>query len=159
MQPILAKVSEREEIKTFHIQNHLATTRNEQEYQSQSKDCPEDFPALYSDDEFYKYTFWILRNSSHELIGCIGFLVEKEDVGWISMFSVKQEERGKGWGKLLLDTAIQEAKQRHCKEIRLITLPEIMPSAVKLYTRRGFQTISSRKGHTYQIETMRLPLE
>jgi len=178
--PHLATLSEREEIKQFHVSNHLATSvRNEKEREVQEKDLPNDFPALYSDEEFSKGKVWIARDEqTNELIGCISLYVcqeGEEHMGaisgfvqvsnrsdddmalgkkaWIHMLSVHPERRGKGLGRTLLNVALDEAKSQHVDRVLLITLPEVMQPAIKLYESVGFELLERVQTTHYLVDT------
>ncbi|KAL4788548.1 acyl-CoA N-acyltransferase [Aspergillus varians] len=51
---------------------------------------------------------------------------------------VSPEARGLGLGKALVAAIVQRAKGLGYKEMRLDTLPSMMPGAIHLYTRAGF---------------------
>jgi ribosomal protein S18 acetylase RimI-like enzyme len=55
---------------------------------------------------------------------------------------VREQFRSLGLGKMLIEKLIGEAKTVGCKKMLLDTLPDKMPSAVKLYKSYGFCKIS-----------------
>lgn len=153
-QILLAELQDREEIKNFHTKNHLELSSDPNERISQEKDLPEDFPVLFHDEEFLKRKIWIIRDQeTKQLVGCIGLLLQG-NVATIELFSVQKQRRGQGFGKMLLEKALQEAKQLGAVEAKLVTCPQIMQRANQLYTAAGFVKTNSRKGHIYIIETM-----
>ncbi len=67
--------------------------------------------------------------------------------------------RGQGLGKKLLIEAVEEAKKRKYRSIRLVTLPGVLNAACHLYKKFGFIEIDSFKNEFYDsIATLELKL-
>ena len=66
---------------------------------------------------------------------------ESEGYGWISLFYLKQEYRGKGYGIQLLGRAIKRYKELGRKSLRLHVAQE-NTEAVDFYGRHGFRILS-----------------
>jgi putative acetyltransferase len=54
---------------------------------------------------------------------------------------VREKFRGSGLGKQLTEILIADARKIGYRKMRLDTLPDKMPSAVRLYERLGFRQI------------------
>lgn len=73
--------------------------------------------------------------------GCIA--IRGLDDGYCEMkrLYLRENARGHGIGKILVDFAISEARQIGYKAMRLDTFPPKMENAMKLYESRGFMSI------------------
>lgn len=73
--------------------------------------------------------------------GCIA--IRGLDDGYCEMkrLYLRENARGHGIGKILVDFAISEARQIGYKAMRLDTFPPKMENAMKLYESRGFKSI------------------
>ena len=76
-------------------------------------------------------------------VGCIAFKREDDNVAQAKRLYVKPEYRGKGYSRILFNTALNKAKELGYKEVNLSTKPLIMPIGYGLYQRMGFETIKS----------------
>ncbi len=56
---------------------------------------------------------------------------------------VREDFRGLGLGKILVERLIEDARIIRYKKMRLDTLPEKMPKAVAVYKKFGFQPITA----------------
>ncbi len=73
--------------------------------------------------------------------GCIALRKLEQDVCEMKRLFVRDEFRGFGLGKLLIEKLIEEARLTGYKKMRLDTLPDKMAKAVKLYESHGFRKI------------------
>lgn len=74
--------------------------------------------------------------------GCIALRRLADEVCEMKRLFVRDEFRGTGAGRQLIEKLIAEAKAIGYKKMRLDTLPDKMPKAVRLYERYGFQKIA-----------------
>jgi putative acetyltransferase len=80
---------------------------------------------------------YIVR-SSDKYCGCIALRKNENGICEMKRLYLKQESRGKGIGKALVSKIIQDAKDIGYNKMRLDTIKEKMPNAVKMYERYGF---------------------
>lgn len=73
--------------------------------------------------------------------GCIALRKIGNDICEMKRLYVRDDARGTGLGKMLIERLIEEAKTIGYKRMRLDTLPDKMPKAVRLYQSYGFQKI------------------
>ena len=74
--------------------------------------------------------------------GCIALRKINDDICEMKRLFVRDDFRGSGLGKRLIERLIKEAKEIGYRKMRLDTLPEKMPKAVELYRFYGFREIS-----------------
>jgi len=70
--------------------------------------------------------------------GCIALRKIADGVCEMKRLYVRENFRGLGLGKILIEKLIKEAQVGGYSKMRLDTLPDKMPSAVKLYKSYGF---------------------
>lgn len=96
---------------------------------------------LYSLDETYFQNggaFDVLAEPGGEVVGCVGVLrVDEESCELRKMF-LRKESRGQGHGKLLLNRAIDRARDLGFRYMVLETATELR-EAVGLYEKYGFR--------------------
>lgn len=73
-------------------------------------------------------------------MGCFGIRQFEDSICELKRMYLKQELRGKGIGKILLEKAIEVGKELKYDSMRLDTLPS-MASAIGLYQKVGFYEI------------------
>ncbi len=112
-------------------------------------DFSADFRYLYSDLENPKNdyardkgSFLVITNSNGEVLGTGGFTKINELICEVKKFYLHPSLRGKGLGKILLNTLILQAEKLGFKKIVLQTNP-VMDSAIALYKKLGFKQILS----------------
>ena len=151
-----ADVNQREAVKTFHIPNHLnISVSNETERKIQTDDLETDFPQLYDDKLFSEGITWILIDvNDNSIKGCVSiFPTKNSSIGYLNNFSVDENIRGKGFGNLLFETALEFAEKNY-KTIQLITLPNRMKTALKVYKKNDFVLIEEMKEGPYVVWKM-----
>lgn len=84
----------------------------------------------------------LLIKSNEEIIGCIGVRKLENNIGELKRMYIKKAFRSKGFGKELLNKAIDLARELNYKKLRLDTLPT-MNKAIKLYKEKGFVEIEA----------------
>ena len=82
----------------------------------------------------------ILLKSNNDIIGCIGVKKFENCIVELKRMFIKKKFRNKGYGKKLLDKAIELAIDLKYERLRLDTLP-IMNKAIELYKKAGFVEI------------------
>ncbi len=84
----------------------------------------------------------IAAYEQEEVVACIGFrfltTLAWGKILYIDDLITKEKTRGKGYGKILLDHAIQIARERLCQEVHLDT-GYARHAAHKVYLKQGFE--------------------
>ena len=92
------------------------------------------------------YEFFVAENES-EIVGIALYYFRystwKGKAVYLEDLVVKGSERGKGYGQLLLDAIIKEAKRTNSKQVRWQVLDWNEP-AIEFYKKHAFCTSSSR---------------
>lgn len=94
------------------------------------------FPAKYKEPDG---SFFIAKDGNI-IVGCVGLRKIESKICEIKRLFVKDEYKGKGQGKELIKSIIEEAKKKGYEKIRLDTLPK-MKAAQKLYEKFSFYQI------------------
>jgi len=84
-----------------------------------------------------------LLKENNEYSGCIGLREIEPGICEMKRLYVKPEHRGKGYGKLLAQQIIKDAKAIGYDKMRLDTIGEKMKSAINIYYSLGFKEISA----------------
>lgn len=79
-----------------------------------------------------------LITAKNQTAGCIALRKIADGVCEMKRLYVREKFRGLGLGKMLIEKLIEEAQITGYKKMWLDTLPDKMPSAVKLYKFYGF---------------------
>lgn len=99
--------------------------------------------------------YFIAIDSEKNLLGIIGLysLNESyENTYWLGWYCVSKRHRGKGIGKLLLDYAIETARERGKSYLCLYTsTDENEAKAQEIYEKNGFYITKRIKKHDYEI--------
>jgi putative acetyltransferase len=74
--------------------------------------------------------------------GCIAFRKIEEGICEMKRLFVREDFRGLGVGRVLIENLIEEARLEGYQKMRLDTYPPKMQKAVKLYESYGFREIS-----------------
>ncbi|MBL9127874.1 MAG: GNAT family N-acetyltransferase [Verrucomicrobiales bacterium] len=78
--------------------------------------------------------------SADRIVGSVGLLPEEDGVVELRKMYLASECRGRGLGSSLLARAMEEARRRGFRRIRLSTA-RVLREAVALYERRGFRPV------------------
>jgi GNAT superfamily N-acetyltransferase len=83
------------------------------------------------------------------VIGTVGIYCHHHDVDqadWLAMFSIDPDYRGQGLGKQLLNFAINQARSRGKRYLRLYTSTDPKEAVAQtLYERHGFQVVAAER--------------
>jgi len=85
----------------------------------------------------------LLAFAGEKIAGCIALRRIDDEICEMKRLYLRQEFRGAGLGKRLIERLIEEARELGYQKMRLDTLPEKMPRAVALYKEFGFQPIAA----------------
>jgi len=101
-------------------------------------------------------TFYVLEEKDGSIIGAYGLYAVEEQTCELRKMYLHNAFRGKGLGKLLLESALSEAKQLGFKKIVLETA-SALKEAISLYKSYGFveytaEHLSSRCDQAYLLE-------
>jgi len=139
----VADAKERTILKEKVISNWLSSCPNENVRKAQINDLKDDFKSLNDDNLFKKGKYFILKDSKEEINGsiCLEFN-ENEKEAELKCFYVNPEYRGQGYGRLLMDELIYEAKFQEIVKINLVTI-SYLEVAAKFYSKYGFKNVKS----------------
>ena len=79
---------------------------------------------------------------NNEWIGLLTFFIEDSECEVTSLDSLRE---GQGIGTMLLNEAIEEARERNCRRIFLITTNDNL-NALGFYQKRGFELVTVHRG-------------
>jgi GNAT superfamily N-acetyltransferase len=83
----------------------------------------------------------LLLSNNEEVGGCIAFRRIDPTTCEMKRLFLRPEFRGKGLGRVLVEAAVQEARQLDYKRMRLDTVQGKMDDAIALYRSFGFHEI------------------
>jgi ribosomal protein S18 acetylase RimI-like enzyme len=83
-----------------------------------------------------------LITQENQSAGCIALRKIEDGVCEMKRLFVREDFRGSGFGKMLIEKLIEEAQIIGYRKMRLDTLADKMPEAVKLYEHYGFRKIA-----------------
>lgn len=92
--------------------------------------------------------FLILREN--ESAGCIALRKIDDEICEMKRLYVREKFRGSSLGRILIEKLFEEARAIGYKKMRLDTLPDKMPLAVKLYESYGFRKIPPYYNNPYR---------
>jgi GNAT superfamily N-acetyltransferase len=90
----------------------------------------------------------LLAKRGDHVLGCIGLKPLAPGTAEIKRLFVREQARGLGVGKALIEAMTRTARELGYAEIKLDTLPQ-MQSAIALYQAAGFAPIAPYGSHAY----------
>jgi putative acetyltransferase len=93
---------------------------------------------------------YFVIETDHEIAGGAGFFPTKgldEDTCELVKIYVSKKFRGKGFGKILLEKCVEEAKKAGYKKMYLESMPELK-NALSMYEKNGFHYIPGQLGNS-----------
>lgn len=100
------------------------------------------------EDAFVDY--WIVLDDNDEIIAVTGMYRLKddpEDVVWLGWYCIRADQRGKGFGRKLLNWTTEKAKERGFKKMRLYTSTDPNEAVAQiLYEKEGFKITGEDEG-------------
>ena len=90
----------------------------------------------------------LLAKRGDHVLGCVALKKLEPGVAEIKRLYVREQARGIGVAKALIEAVVQTARERKYKEIKLDTLPQ-MQAAIALYKSNGFAPIPAYGSHAY----------
>lgn len=101
---------------------------------------------------------FVAYDESNKMIGVTGLYQRQEDQDdavWLSWYCVDPKERGKGYGKAILEWTIEEAKRRGFALMKLWTTEDPNEAiAQKLYEKLGFKITGTEKRKDQQYTVL-----
>jgi ribosomal protein S18 acetylase RimI-like enzyme len=82
-----------------------------------------------------------LATENEAVAGCVALRQVDEKISEMKRLFVREDFRGSGLGRKLIVRLIDEARNAGYERMRLDTLPERMPAALRLYEALGFREI------------------
>lgn len=92
---------------------------------------------------------FLLMDRSGIFFGCIAVRQLEENIGEIKRMYLKPEWRGEGYGKVLMDIALQATRNLGYKKVRLDTL-DTMTAAIAIYKKAGFYEIPQYRENPFE---------
>lgn len=99
------------------------------------------------DIENYFTKFFVIR-VNEEVVGTIGVKMEESRVAGIKRLYLKNEHRGKGWGRALLEKALSFSRENGATVAQLRTT-EKNKQALKIYIKNGFKEFKREGDYIY----------
>lgn len=103
-------------------------------YASQDLMLPRSLNNLYDNIR----DFYVVDNNG-AVKGCVALHIVWDDLAEIKTLAVDETERGKGWGKKLVNEALKEAKELGIKKVFALTLIK------EFFHKIGFKTVQKRR--------------
>lgn len=95
-------------------------------------------------------SFYLVAEQGNQLLGGAGIFPSgglPQGVCELVKMYLHKDARGKGLGRLLIDSCLQEAKKMGYKSVYLETMPEL-GKAVSIYEKFGFRYLNRPMGNT-----------
>ena len=83
-------------------------------------------------------TFWVVEDAG-EIVGCCCLEVYSAKIAELRSLAVRDNCRGKGYGELLVNAAIEEANRRQIKQVLVVT------STLEFFQRMNFGQVLNEK--------------
>ena len=66
---------------------------------------------------------WVIKNGDKVIAYLLGFIDEKEKIGWVHLIGVRMMHHQQGLGRKLYEYFIRYAKDKECEKIKAVTIP------------------------------------
>jgi amino-acid N-acetyltransferase len=83
-------------------------------------------------------TFWVVEDAG-EIVGCCCLEVYSAKIAELRSLAVRDDCRGKGYGELLVNAAIEEANRRKIKQVLVVT------STLEFFQKMNFGQVLNEK--------------
>jgi ribosomal protein S18 acetylase RimI-like enzyme len=83
----------------------------------------------------------LLAEYEGQVAGCVALHKLEAGVGEMKRLYLRGAFRGKGWGRVLAERILDEARRAGYSKLRLDTVEPVMKDAVAMYRRLGFREI------------------
>jgi len=90
----------------------------------------------------------LAKRGGDHVLGCIAMKRLEPGVAELKRLYVRDQARGGGLGRTLVDAMLDVAVQRGYAQVKLDTLPQ-MQAAIALYTSFGFEPVPAYGSHPY----------
>ena len=80
----------------------------------------------------------VLALADFELLGCYHFEIKDNETAYVGMITVEPTRQGQGVGKLLIENAVERARQNGAKSLALTVMSD-RHELIAYYERRGFK--------------------
>lgn len=107
-------------------------------------------PSILKSELESSFSRYVVAKEVDNIVGFAGIIILPDDVE-ITNIVTKKTERKKGIGTLLLEKIIEISKETN-KEIISLEVNEKNDSAIKLYTKFGFEKVGLRKRYYNGID-------
>jgi len=91
-------------------------------------------------EEFYRNGWFAVMEMDGLVVGSVGLLPAGDGVMELRKMYLQREWRGRGWGKLLIENALSEARSRDARKVVLETAG-VLVEAARLYRQFGFKLL------------------
>lgn len=93
-----------------------------------------------------------------KVVGTCALILIGETEFELGKMAVTKSAQGRGYGDLLLTSAIEFARQAGAKKIMLLSNTQLQP-AIKLYEKHGFKSVPIKPEHAYARTDIEMELE
>lgn len=97
-------------------------------------------PNQYNPRYFGKLQIQVMR-VNNEFVGFVAYYMKNFYLGQLLFIAVKQDQRGKGYAKVLMNYALEQLKEMGATKVKLVTRPTNL-SAIAVYNKTGFTEIN-----------------
>lgn len=108
---------------------------------------------LAAPEQHYRH-IWLLK-AAGTVVGSAAITPAEGGITTLKRMYLRPEQRGRGWGRRLLETALEGARQEGCHTVLLDTADR-QHVARRLYERAGFLLMADNSGVRYYAKTVAL---
>ena len=126
-------------------------------FQQRLRAFPDGFPILVAGNEIAGYGCsekWLAEDEQGRSENPLASHKPEGRIFCITALAVKKNDRGKGYGLLILDKLIEMARAEGCRKMIVETT-----KAQSLFSKRGFETIRHRTERGTTVDVMSLSLQ